>query len=174
MSFCFEFSYKCHTQILNQNNTRCLHKIVEMLNTCVCKFFWKTWDIFLHFTSFLNMETLQIEEILSSERQKYPNCTQPVSWLLLTWGALRAINGSDNGLSPVRHQAIIWTNAGLLSNRPLRIYFSENLIKIQQFSLKKMHLKMSSAKWRPSQCVDQYYNHWDTGGCLDIKMSSYQ
>ena len=25
---------------------------------------------------------------------------------------------SDNGLSPERHQAIIWTNAGMLSMRP--------------------------------------------------------
>ena len=32
----------------------------------------------------------------------------------------------------------------------MRTYFSENLIKIQQFSLKKMHVKMSSAKWRSS------------------------
>ena len=55
-----------------------------------------------------------------------------------------------NGLSPDRRQAIIWTNAGLLSIGPLRTYFIENLIKIQQFSLKKMHVKMLSAKWRPS------------------------
>ena len=60
------------------------------------------------------------------------------------------IDVSDNGLSPGRRQAIIWTNAGLLSFRPLRTNFSENLIKIQQFSSKKMHVKMSSAKWRPS------------------------
>ena len=60
------------------------------------------------------------------------------------------IIGSNNGLSPDRRQAIIWTNAGLLSIEPLRTYFSENLIKIQPFSLKKMHMKMSSAKWRPS------------------------
>ena len=60
------------------------------------------------------------------------------------------IIGWDNGLSPDRRQAIISTNAGLLSIRPFREYFSENLIKIQQFSLKKMHMKMSSAKWRPS------------------------
>ena len=33
---------------------------------------------------------------------------------------------------------------------PLRTYFSENFIKVQPFSLKKMHVKMSSAKWRPS------------------------
>ena len=60
------------------------------------------------------------------------------------------IIGSDNGLSPDRRQAIIWTNAGLLSIGPLRTYFSENLIKIQQFSSEKLHVKMSSAKWRPS------------------------
>ena len=60
------------------------------------------------------------------------------------------IIGSYNGLSPDRRQAIIWTNARLLSIGPLRIYFNENLIKIQQFSLKKMHVKLSSAKWRPS------------------------
>ena len=60
------------------------------------------------------------------------------------------ILGSDNGLSPDRRQAIIWTNAGLLSIGPLRTYFSEILIKIQQFSLKKLQVKMSSAKWRPS------------------------
>ena len=33
-----------------------------------------------------------------------------------------AIIGSDNGLAPVRHQAIILTNAGLLSIGWLRIW----------------------------------------------------
>ena len=60
------------------------------------------------------------------------------------------IIGSDNGLSPDQRQAIIWTNDRLSSIGPLRTYFNENLIKIQQFSLKKMHVKMASAKWRPS------------------------
>ena len=59
------------------------------------------------------------------------------------------IIGSDNGLSPWRRQAIIWTNAGLLLIRQLGTNFSEILIGIQIFSFKKMHLKMSSAKWRP-------------------------
>ena len=54
--------------------------------------------------------------------------------------------GSDNGVSPIQCQAIIQTNAGLLSIRPLRTNFSEILIKIQNASFKKMHLKMSSAK----------------------------
>ena len=59
------------------------------------------------------------------------------------------IIGSDNGLSPGRRQAIIWTNAGILLIGPLGTNFIEILIGIQTFSFKKMHLKMSSAKWRP-------------------------
>ena len=54
--------------------------------------------------------------------------------------------GSDNGLSPIRRQAIIWTNAGILSIEPLGTNFSENWTKILIFSFKKMRLKMSSAK----------------------------
>ena len=59
------------------------------------------------------------------------------------------INGSDNGLSPGRPQAIIWTNAGILLIRPLGTNFSEILIKILTFSFKKIHLKVPSAKQRP-------------------------
>ena len=59
------------------------------------------------------------------------------------------IIGSDNGVSPGRRQAIIWTNAGILLIGPLGTNFIEILIGIQTFSCKKMHLKMSSAKWRP-------------------------
>ena len=57
--------------------------------------------------------------------------------------------GSDNGLSPGRRQAIIWTNAGILLTGPLWTNFSEILIEIPTFSFKKMRLKVSSAKWRP-------------------------
>ena len=60
-----------------------------------------------------------------------------------------AIIGSDNGLSPGRRQAIIWTNAGILSIGPLGTNFSEILIKIDTLSFKKMYLKISSGKWRP-------------------------
>ena len=59
------------------------------------------------------------------------------------------IIGPDNGLSPGRRQAIIWTNAGILLIGPLGTNFSENLIRIQTFWFRKMPLKMLSAKWRP-------------------------
>ena len=57
--------------------------------------------------------------------------------------------GSDNGLSPGRRQAIIWTNAGLLLMGPLGTNFNEISIEILTFSFKKMCLKMSSGKRRP-------------------------
>ena len=76
--------------------------------------------------------------------------------LLSHWGRVThicvgklIILGSDNGLSPGRRQAIIKTNAGILLTGPLRTNFKEILITIQTFYFKKMHLKMSSAKWRP-------------------------
>ena len=75
--------------------------------------------------------------------------------LLTHWGRAThicvsklTIIGSDNGLSPGRRQAIIWTNAGILLIRTLGTNFSEILSEIHAFSFKKMHLKMSSAKWR--------------------------
>ena len=40
------------------------------------------------------------------------------------------IIGSDNGLSPGRPQAIIWTNDGILLIAPLGTNFSELLIEI--------------------------------------------
>ena len=60
-----------------------------------------------------------------------------------------AIIDSDNGLSPDRSQAIIWTSAGILLIGPLGTNFSEILIEILTFSFKKMRLKESSAKRRP-------------------------
>ena len=57
--------------------------------------------------------------------------------------------GSNNGLSPGRCQASIWTNAGILYIRPIGTNFNEMLIEILTFSFTKMRLKVSSAKWRP-------------------------
>ena len=59
------------------------------------------------------------------------------------------IIGSDNGLSPGRRQAITWTNVGILLIGPLGTNFGEMLIEIHTFPFKKIHLKMSSGKWRP-------------------------
>ena len=58
------------------------------------------------------------------------------------------IIGSDNGLSPERRQAIIWTNAGILLIGPLGTNVVDILIAIHTFSFKIMHFKVSSGKLR--------------------------
>ena len=82
--------------------------------------------------------------------------SEPSLITLTHWGRVThicvgklTIIASDNGLSPGRHQAIIWTNAGILLLGPLGTNFNEILIENHTFSFKKLHLKMSSAKWRP-------------------------
>ena len=95
---------------------------------------------------------------LSHSTKKYDSWRgePPVNSSLTHWGRVThicvsdlTIIGSDNGLSPGRHQAIIRTNAGILLIRPLGTNFSEILIEILIFSFKKMRLKVSSGKCRP-------------------------
>ena len=75
-------------------------------------------------------------------------------WLIeAEWCIYASVNqvsiGSDNGLSPILHQAITWTNARILSIGPLWTNSSEILIEIHIFSLNKMHLWISNVKWQP-------------------------
>ena len=90
---------------------------------------------------------------MNKHRKSYDNY---FCYLLLTlWGRVThicvsklTIIGSDNGLSPDRRQAIIWTNAGILFIGPLGTSFSEISIEILTFSFKKMRLNVSSEKRR--------------------------
>ena len=93
---------------------------------------------------------------------------------LTHWGQVthicvsRTITGSDNGLSPGRRQANIWTNAGILLIGPLGTNFSENSIEILTFSFTKMGLKVSSAKWRPFCLSLNVLTHWSLNKMADI------
>ena len=60
---------------------------------------------------------------------------------------------SDNGLSPGRRQAIIWTNVGIFLIGPLGTNCNEISIEIHTFSFKEIHWKLSSGNWRPF-CLD--------------------
>ena len=78
--------------------------------------------------------------------------SQLTNWGRVTHICIRKLTiiGSHNGLSPDRRQAIIWTNAGILLISTLGTNFSEIFSKIHKSSFKKIHLKLSSVKWRPS------------------------
>ena len=85
--------------------------------------------------------------LLNSLQEKVIHCGNCLAhWSRATHicvGKLTTI-GSDG-----RRQAIIWTNAGILSIGPLGTNLNEILIEIYTFLFKKMHLKIVSAKWQP-------------------------
>ena len=100
--------------------------------------------------------TMHLSFYFSFVHQLYFSLFLIVFTHLIHWGRVthicvsnQTITGPDNGLSPGRRQAIIWTNAGILLVIPLGTNFSEILIEIHTFSFTKMHLKMSSGKWQP-------------------------
>ena len=73
---------------------------------------------------------------------------QSDGFILTHWGRLTHICVGnlnsiicDNGLSPTRRQAIIWTKAEKLLIGPLGTNISEVLIEIYMFSLKKIDLR---------------------------------
>ena len=84
--------------------------------------------------------------LIWNEVQMQSQLTTHWGWVIDICVSKLATIGSDNGLSPGRRQAIIWTNAGMLLIGPLGTNFCEILIKIW---LKKMHVKMSSGNWWP-------------------------
>ena len=95
-------------------------------------------------TAILNL----IQTELTTDKLIFPYCHTYAS---VNWFSI----GADNGLPPIRRQAIIWTNSWLFSIGPLGTRFNEILIKIQNFSFTKMHLKISSAKRWPF-CPGRY------------------
>ena len=101
----------------------------------------KQWIKRNYFTDFCSLNHLH----------KYPHRYDLTHWGRVThiWVSKLTIIGSDNGFSPRRRRAIIWTNAEILLIGPLGTNFNEILIEILIFSFMKMRLKVSHAKWRP-------------------------
>ena len=114
------------------------------------------WSLACHLFAEKPLPGLDISKIFTCPTSKIMHDSDHLTKNLIHWGrvthicvAYLTIIVSDNCLSPSRRQAIIWTNAGILLIKPLGTNFSEILIEIHSFSFTKMHLKMSSGKWRP-------------------------
>ena len=101
--------------------------------------------------------------------QPFPSTIFTSPWSTLThWGRVThicvsnsTIIASDNGMSPDRRQAIIWTNAGMLQIELLRTNLSEILMEIQTFSFRKnafekVVCKTTAILSRP-QCVNSSF-----------------
>ena len=75
-----------------------------------------------------------------------------------------AIIGSDNCLSPGRHHAIIWTDAGIFLIGPSETDFNEISIKNHTSSFKKMYLKMSPDSKVHEANMGPIWGRQDPGG----------
>ena len=116
--------------------------------------FWSSFPHWLH-QKLSNWQLLVQRMVQISSKWHHFHITT-TKHFLTHWGRVThicvgklTIIASDNGLSPDRRQAIIWTIAGILLIGPLGTNFSEILIGIETFSFTKIRLKMASAKWRP-------------------------
>ena len=86
-------------------------------------------------------------------RRNRGHCDVNVMYLLTHRRIYASVNwvniGSDNVMSPGRREAFIWTSVGILLIWTLGINFNRILSKIHIFPFKKIHWKLSSAKWWP-------------------------
>ena len=142
------------------------------------KRFWLLISEVLWYSPGGNCAASVLATILYNEYEKYNfkiTDTSPWANYLTHWGRVThicvselIILGSDNGLSPGWRQAIIWSNAGILSIGTLGTNFSEILIEILTFSFKNMRLKVSSGKWRPSCLGLNVLNLYAGMACYDM------
>ena len=120
--------------------------------------------------------------LLDGQQTQEPHCFHrvqqpfdPCGRSLTHWGRVTyifvgnlTIIGPDNGLSPGRRQAIIWTNAGILLIGPWGTHFSEifnrnSYIFIQENAFQNVVCEMASILSRP-QCVKPLY-YWLLNTC---------
>ena len=115
-------------------------------------------------------EYSNVSEVILKDTAKIICCSTHWGRVMHICISKLTIIGSDNGLSPGWHQAIIWTSAGVLLIGPLGTNFSDILTRIPPFSYKKLHLKMSSWKWRPfclslnvltTKSMNHAHNSWN-------------
>ena len=110
----------------------------------------KFWDLVRFDSNPIDQTTVfKMFNMISQESIVFQGLITPYSHRLIHWGLVMhicignlIIIGSDNGLVPTRWQGILLTG-------PLGTNLSGILIKIRTFSFKKMHFKLSSAKWQP-------------------------
>ena len=102
----------------------------------MCILFLNMSDYMLSIDAFILFVYYFINILSSTIACVYAMCKNSINGifviLLTHWGRVThicrskvTIIGSDNGLSPSRRQAIIWTNAGILLIRPLGTNFNE-------------------------------------------------
>ena len=107
-----------------------------------------------------NIPITAVEGQIKLRPREFHVCLNQNSMAVILWGRVThkcvsklTIIGSDNGLAS--------TDDWILLCRTLGIHFSEILMEINKFSFKKMHLKLSPAKWRLIRLGLNEWLPWD-------------
>ena len=100
-----------------------------------------------------------VKSISTKFENNWPTTVIHWGWVTHICVGNLTIIGSDNGLSPGQHQAIIWTNAGILLIGPMGTNLSEiwseiSYIFIQYNALENVVCQMVAIFSRP-QCVKE-------------------
>ena len=133
-----------------------IYKLNFEENACGFKVLIEIWPLkWQPFSLIFKKSSLKLSEPSPFE-QHFINSLRP-SDAYSRW----TIIGSDNGLSPGRRQAIIWSNAELLLNGPLGTNFSEFFnqnfnIFIQKNAFESVVREMASILSQP-QCVNSLW-----------------
>ena len=143
-----------HKDIFNcqDQDTLCLRYFIR------CKFIescWSLWSSLMEIIILNYMIEYMFIWLVESSRMismcyQLPEAQWCVMYIWVDNLTISGSDNSDNGLSPGRRHAIIWTNAVILLIGPLGTNFSEIQIKIHTLSFRKMHFKMPSGKCWPS------------------------
>ena len=126
----------------------------------ICEFGFHVTEVWSLWSNSHESASIRVTDLCRAGDKQLPlihifvNRPQWVKLIYWRRGRHRCVNnltiiGSDNGLSPGRRQALIWTNTGILLIWLLGTNPNETLIDFHTYSFTKMHLKMSSKNWRP-------------------------
>ena len=149
--------------VMDSENICCFKFCLYNHRKCVCRGGGgggggNGWGWLPHVATFRNCKGICVEGHFHLIPNPWINLTRPTHWDRMTHicvGKL-TIFGSDNGLSPGRRQAIIWTNAGILLIWPLGTNFGEILMVFIHFHQKNAFenvvCEMASILSQP-QCV---------------------
>ena len=116
-----------------------------IMTSIVWTYFSLYWSLLSVIVIYRWVEEFRIRGLGVEVKKRKKDNINIIKHRLTDWGQLThtCVIGSNNGLSPGRCQAIIWTNAGILLIRTVGTNFSEILSGIHIFSLTKMHLNMA-------------------------------
>ena len=116
----------------------CLYNACHSYLNTACTGVWCQY-LFLRKGNY-SLFSAEVVTVMATQYESYVNSGQTVHVHLNHWGRVShvcvnklTITGSDNGLSPGRHQVIIWTNTGILLIGSLETNFSDILIEIRIF-----------------------------------------